>query len=155
MRALEWLAKATAFVAALGVFIIASVTAADVIARYFLHAPLLWAGDTSRYILSGGVFLALPEVTRRAKHPFMSLAIEAMPPATRRIYRKALLVVAALACIIVAYFAIGLIIDQLARGTLTPGIVQIQRWILTAALIYGFTLTAIFLIKQTFEDRSL
>jgi TRAP-type C4-dicarboxylate transport system permease small subunit len=148
---LRGISRGSAYLATLGLLGITVIISAEVISRYFLNSPLLWVGDTSRYLLSVGVFLALPEVSRRRGHPFMSLIIDAMNQTVRQPYQKILLIVAAFTCLTVAYFAVDIFLDQVARKTLTPGVVQIPRWILTATMIYGLVMTAIFFIFDYFS----
>ena len=54
-----------AAVAAFCVVATACIYTSEVVARYFLNAPLNWSGDVSSYLLCACTFLALPKVTRR------------------------------------------------------------------------------------------
>ena len=70
-----------AAVAAFCVVVTACIYTSEVVARYFLNAPLNWSGDVSSYLLCACTFLALPMVTRKNGHVAIGYFLERMSEA--------------------------------------------------------------------------
>ncbi len=126
-----------AAVAAICVAIMACVYTAEVVARYFLNAPLNWSGDVSSYLLCACAFLALPKVTKDGGHVAITYVLERMGHSKRARYSHVLRIITGLAClaagIIVSYEGVQLY----AEGVLTTQATQIPKWLIAVLACLG------------------
>ncbi len=134
---------AMAALAACAVGFTALFNVSEVVSRYFFSSPLNWGGDAGAYALCATVFLALPEVTRRHAHTAVTIVLEKLPSSAGQKYKVFLMVVTALVCFVVTWFALQVAISQIDRGSLTPMANQIPRWWLTASIVAGLGLSAL------------
>jgi len=136
----RWHDAATEFgaaVAAICVGFMACIYTAEVVARYFLNAPLNWSGDVSSYLLCACAFLALPKVTKDGGHVAITYVLERMGDLKRARYANMLRMITGLAClaagIIVAYEGMQLY----AEGVLTTQATQIPKWLIAVLACLG------------------
>jgi TRAP-type C4-dicarboxylate transport system permease small subunit len=134
-----------AAIAALCVAIMACIYTAEVLARYFLSAPLNWSGDVSSYLLCACAFLALPKVSRDGGHVAITYILERMGSVKRANYSDTLRKITGVTClaagIIVAYEAAQLC----AEGVLTSQATQIPKWLIGALACLGLFSSALHL----------
>jgi TRAP-type C4-dicarboxylate transport system permease small subunit len=129
------------------VAIMACIYTAEVVARYFLSAPLNWSGDVSSYLLCACAFLALPKVTKDNGHVAITYFLERMSSVNRARYSVALRMITGLAClaggIIIAYEGVQLYAD---RG-LTTQATQIPKWLIAVLGCLGLFSSALHLFS--------
>jgi TRAP-type C4-dicarboxylate transport system permease small subunit len=133
--------------AALGVGVIALVYTAEVVARYFLSAPLNWSGDYSAYLLCAIAFIGFPKITRDGAHIAVSVALDLIHERRRRAYALALRLVTGIVCLITALFVAEEAWRLYASGVLTPHANQIPKWIIAVLVFYGFLSSALHLLS--------
>ena len=141
--ALSALAKACAGIAAFAVGFTALFFVAEVVARYFFHSPLNWAGDNGSYMLLVTSSLAFPLLCRRRHHVAVTIAVDMLPHSTRRAFSRFLDFVVALVLITVSWYVLELCVRQYNQGILTPQANQIPRWWLSAIMSWGLILGAL------------
>jgi TRAP-type C4-dicarboxylate transport system permease small subunit len=139
------LSDLTARGAAACVMVSALVYTAEVVARYYLSAPLNWSGDLSSYLLCACVFLALPKVTSDGGHIAVTYLLERLGPRAQRSYARVLWIVTGMACLVTACFIAIEGWRQFQSGSLTSQANQIPKWILAALAFYGFASAALHL----------
>ncbi|MFO0986201.1 MAG: TRAP transporter small permease [Alphaproteobacteria bacterium] len=115
----------------------------DVAARYLLAAPTIWAGDLAEYVLFVATFLGGPWLVRRNGHIAVDLAVEKLPPRTRKALQRAVLAIAAVACAVFAWFALAKTLHFHATGRLSPKSWEIPLWLPYSAMPAGAALMAI------------
>lgn len=135
--------QALACGAAACVGVTAAANVVEVIARYFLNSPLNWGSDISVFALCACIFMALPEVTRRHDHVSITIIPDAFRARNARRYRVFLLAISCVVCLVVAWFAFEITVQQHDRGVLTNTANQIPRWWLTASVGVGLVLSAV------------
>jgi TRAP-type C4-dicarboxylate transport system permease small subunit len=143
-----------AVAAALCVAATACIYVAEVVARYFLDAPLNWSGDVSSYLLCACAFLALPKVTRTNGHIAISTFVEMVGAARRARYVRVLAVLAGLVCLatacVVAFEGAALF----ARNVLTSQATRIPKWPIALLAFIGFLSSALHLLSSPPEAGS-
>jgi len=107
-------------------------------ARYFFNAPWQWSGQIVGYALSVGLFLALPELTRRKGHIAITFVLEALPVAPARGLRFALDLVSGLVCLVVAWIAFEANLRHIANDEMMVEIDPIPKIWLSVWITYGF-----------------
>ncbi len=137
-RGLAAVAGLGAKAAALCVAASALCYAAEVIARYFLSAPLNFSGDVSSYLLCACIFLALPKVTGDGAHVAITFVAEWLPERRRAAYQRVLQLVTGAVCLMVAGFVAWIGLDLYRSGVLTSQATQMPKWILAALAVFGF-----------------
>ena len=131
--------------AAFCVALMACIYTAEVVARYFLSAPLNWSGDVSSYLLCACAFLALPKVTKDGGHVAITFVLERMGSVKRARYSDLLRIITGVACfagaIIVAYEGVQLYADRV----LTTQATQLPKWLIAALACFGLFSSALHL----------
>jgi C4-dicarboxylate transporter DctQ subunit len=121
----------------------------EVIARYFFAAPVWWANEVVSYALCIGVFLAMPEVTRRNGHVAVTVIPEMMPARYRMILLACIQIVGFLACIAVAWMSLNQNISQYVRDALIIAAVRpIPKVYISAWITFGFFSSALYFLRN-------
>jgi TRAP-type C4-dicarboxylate transport system permease small subunit len=143
--------EGAAVVAALCVAVTAGIYTAEVVARYFLNAPLNWSGDVSSYLLCATTFLALPKVTSDNGHIAISYFLERMEPAAQARYARAIQVVTALVCGATAVFIVIEGIQLFNEHVLTTQATQMPKWWIALLACLGISSSALHLFMAEVE----
>jgi TRAP-type C4-dicarboxylate transport system permease small subunit len=100
------------------------VTVVDVVGRYVFNAPLPAGFELTEYLMGVLVFLALPLVSVRGEHVRISLFDSRLGAAAKRRRDHVLGIVAASACVLVAWpvVQLGIRMGGYGDGTQTLGI---------------------------------
>ena len=131
--------------AAFCVVITACIYTSEVVARYFLNAPLNWAGDVSSYLLCACTFLALPVVTRSNGHVAIGYFLERMSESSRSRYARLLGIVTGLVCVATAIYIAIEGAELFLQGVLTTQATRIPKWLIAALACFGFSSAALHL----------
>jgi TRAP-type C4-dicarboxylate transport system permease small subunit len=111
--------RATEFVSAGCLLIACAVNFANIVGRYFFHAPIIWAEEAMQFLMIAGVFLGAPMVTLRRAHISMDMILTIFPERLRTIFdivgQLALLLVAG----VVIWLGIPVIMQFVAFGQVT------------------------------------
>jgi TRAP-type C4-dicarboxylate transport system permease small subunit len=121
----------------------------EVIARYFFAAPVWWANEVVSYALCVGVFLAMPEVTRKNGHVAVTVIPEMLPQKYRAILLACIQIVGFLACISVAWMSLNQNISQYIREALIIAAVRpIPKVYISVWITFGFVSSAIYFLRN-------
>jgi TRAP-type C4-dicarboxylate transport system permease small subunit len=137
------LADWAAVLGGVGVALTASIYVAEIVARYFMRAPLNFSADLGSYMLCACVFLCLPAITRERRHIAIDFVIEHLPPRARPYYLWILWLITAAVLGAGAYFVAVEAIRQFEQQVLTTMALQIPRWWLSALACFGLASSAI------------
>jgi TRAP-type C4-dicarboxylate transport system permease small subunit len=127
----------------------------EIIWRYFLNDPVLWANDTVNYMLAGTLFLVLPAVTARREHVAISLLVEHRSLKVQRFFARIAAVAGTLGCAVAGTFALVRILDQGAAGIQTIAMLPIPKWWLSALACYGLWGSGLHFLRQAMDMRSV
>jgi TRAP-type C4-dicarboxylate transport system permease small subunit len=126
----------------------------DIVWRYFLNDPVLWANDTVRYMLAATLFLVLPAVTARHEHVAISLLVEHRSTRFKRAVARIAGVAATCGCAVAGAFALARVFDQAAEGIHTIAMLPIPKWWLSALACYGLWGSGLHFLRQALELQS-
>ena len=120
----------------------------EVVSRYFLNAPTEWASPLVSFALVAMIFLAMPELTRRAAH----IAINTLPDYLSTRHRAILLtlvrVIAAVACLLAAWFSGNETLDQFNQQIWTMPPFAAPKWIISIFVPYGMLSSGIYFLRH-------
>jgi TRAP-type C4-dicarboxylate transport system permease small subunit len=133
--------------ATLLVVVIAASYCYEVVSRYFFNAPTEWANAVVSYFLCAVIFLVLPEQTRRHSHITITLLLEKVDPATRRIWMALLAIVSGLTCLAVFWIAGLETWTQYRDGILTVGVYEIPKWWTSIVISYGLLSAGLYFLR--------
>jgi TRAP-type C4-dicarboxylate transport system permease small subunit len=139
-------------VAALGVILIGYCI--EIVWRYFLNDPVLWANDTVRYMLACTLFLVLPAVTARREHVAISLLVEQRPAGDGDVLARVAAVAGACGCAVAGAFALARGHAQAIDGIQTIAMLPIPKWWLSALVCYGLWGSGLHFLRQAIHSQS-
>jgi C4-dicarboxylate transporter, DctQ subunit len=121
----------------------------EVVARYFFASPVWWANEVVSYALCIGVFLAMPEVTRRNGHVAVTVLLDALPRHYRAVLLGCIQFIGFLACLAVAWMSLNQNISQFQRETMIIAAIQpIPKVYISAWITFGFFSSALYLLRN-------
>lgn len=120
----------------------------EVVSRYFLAAPTEWASPLVSYALSVMIFLAMPELTRRGAHIAINTVLDAFSPRHAAIARAVIRIIAAVACLLAAWFSGNETLDQFNQQIWTNPPFAAPKWILSIFVPYGMFSSGIYFLRQ-------
>jgi TRAP-type C4-dicarboxylate transport system permease small subunit len=123
----------------------------EVLARYFLAAPTVWAYATASYAICPMIFLAMPEMTRRGSHIAVTYVTEALPPRYRTKLGWVVTLLVAVFCLIVAWITGAETWRQYVREIETISAFPIPKWWVSIFIPYGFLSSGIYFLRHLFE----
>lgn len=98
--------------------------------------------------------LSAPRLVREGQHIVVETVIGALSGWPRRLLEKAISLVAALACGVLAFAAAMLTVEKIRSGTLDLRGIDLPSWLLPAPIAVGATLCALEFLRFLFSRRS-
>jgi TRAP-type C4-dicarboxylate transport system permease small subunit len=126
----------------------------EVVARYFLAAPTVWAYALASYALCPMIFLAMPEMTRRGAHIAIEYLLDDLPPKHRKALAWSITLVTALVCLMGAWITGAESWRQYAQGIETVLAWAVPKWWVSIFVPYGLLSSAIYFFRNLFEGPS-
>lgn len=141
------------FLAGLCLALIVIVYCYEVVSRYLLSAPTTWASSAVSYLLCYLVFLAMPELSRQRVHIFISIVLDTMPVRHATLFQHAAYIVAAIACLLAAWFCFSATAQQYVGNIQTVNEWRIDKWMLSAAIPYGLLSTSLYYMRHVLRGE--
>lgn len=120
----------------------------EVAARYLFDAPTTWTNEAVQYSLAMLIFLALPDITRRAAHIAIDIVPASLSGGPAIWLARLNNLVAAGACLFAGWIAFGEAAKQFDRGLLTNAAHPIPRWWITAVITLGLASAAMHFLRH-------
>lgn len=120
----------------------------EVVARYFFSAPTEWASPLVSYSLVVMIFLAMPELTRRAAHIAINILLDRARGGTGRALHLLIRLLAASACLLAAWFTGTESLGQYGMGVWTSPPFAVPKWVVSMFVPYGMLSAGIYFIRQ-------
>jgi TRAP-type C4-dicarboxylate transport system permease small subunit len=120
----------------------------EVVARYFFDAPTIWAYAVASYVLCPMIFLAMPAMTRRGAHVAVSYVADGLPERYRRPLAQAVLLAAALVCLLGTWICAAETWRQYVREIETISAFPVQKWWISVFIPYGLLSSALYFVRQ-------
>lgn len=149
----DWVTRAGFVLAGVCLVVIVGTYAYEVVARYILSAPTTWASSLVSYLLCYMVFLGMPELTRQRVHIFISIVLDTMPIRYATIFQHATYVIAAVACLLAAWFCFTATMQQYAGNIQTISEWRIDKWMLSIVIPYGLLSTSIYYVRHVLRHE--
>ncbi|OGA70032.1 MAG: hypothetical protein A3G83_08930 [Betaproteobacteria bacterium RIFCSPLOWO2_12_FULL_68_20] len=130
--------------------LIAAAFCYEVAARYFFDAPTTWSHDLASYALAAVIFLSIPALTQRGAHVAVTYLTEGLPESWRRGLAKAVLLAAALVCLLAAWIGAAESWRQYAQGVETISANPVPKWWVSVFIPYGLLSSALHFLRNTF-----
>lgn len=129
----------------------------DVIARNLGWQPPASTVALTEYAMLYLTMGAAPYLVRKRGHIVVEIFYRKLPPVTQRILDRCILLLCMTVALLVAVFALLLMVESIQRGEIEVRSLDTPRWILFAPLCIGFLLMAteffrLFLRKESFFD---
>lgn len=123
----------------------------DVIMTYVFDKPLEWAIEISEYILAFISFIGAGWLMREEGHLRFDMVLEQLPRKARAFMEVFVSIVCLVVSIVISWASFEIMMDLLAKGTVTVSILQLPRWILIASIPLGFSILALQLIRRSLQ----
>jgi TRAP-type C4-dicarboxylate transport system permease small subunit len=123
----------------------------EVIARYFLAAPTVWAYAVASYALCPMIFLAMPEMTRRGAHIVIEYLVESLPRKLQQPLARTVTLATALVCLMGAWITGAETWRQYDQGIETVLALAIPKWWVSIFVPYGLLSSAIYFFRRLYE----
>ncbi|WP_370209117.1 TRAP transporter small permease [Pararhodobacter marinus] len=130
----------------LGLFLMVAIYCAEVVARYFLNAPLDWANDTFSNVLCVSLFTMVPHATRAMAHIEINLVPELLPTLRRPLARLTALA-GTLICGFVTWMAWSETLRHVARGILTEQNHPVPVWWMSIWISWAFGSSTLYFLR--------
>lgn len=151
-RLAKWIGLGFGALAALMILAVLILTAANVIGRYFLSAPLRGAEEATGYLVVGMVMLGAAEAYRRGDHIRIDLLSERLGPAGQCwVEQLSHLAVIGFAAVLM-WTGWHTVAFSRMFGAYSPGYLQVPLWIPQTALIAGGALLATMAALRLLDD---
>lgn len=137
--------------AALSVGVIVVSFWCEVVARYFLAAPTVWAYAVASYALCPMIFLAMPEMARRGAHIAIQYLADALPARYRRPLAWTVTLATALVCLMGAWITATETWRQYVQDIETVLAFRVPKWWVSIFVPYGLLSSAIYFLRRLFE----
>jgi len=120
----------------------------EIVSRYFFNSPTEWASPLVSYCLCAMIFLALPEITRRVEHIAMNTFTDSLPGRHARLLRACVRLLAALACLLAAWFSANETLQQFTQDIRTIPPFAVPKWIISIWIPYGMLSAGTHFLRQ-------
>ena len=145
-----------------GSFIVASgilaiMTAAycyEVVSRYFFNAPTVWASPLVSYGLCATIFLALPDLTRRAMQVSIDLQDRFVSPAVGAKLLRTMQFISGVTCFFGGWITATQTWSEYTFGVWTNTYWSIPKWWLFILIPYGMFSGGIYFFRQAFGETT-
>lgn len=125
----------------------------EVVARYFFGAPTSWAYAVASYALCPLIFLSLPAMTQRGAHISMTYLVDRLPASSAVLLARALLLLAALVCLVCAWVSAAESWRQYVQAVETISGFPVPKWWVSAFIPYGMLSSSLYFLRQCAGDR--
>lgn len=120
----------------------------EVVSRYFLAAPTEWASPVVSFALCVMIFLTMPEITRTAAHIAINIIVDSASPANAVMLRATVRVIAAVACLLAAWFSASETFDQFSQDIWTSPPMALPKWTISVFVPYGMLSSGIYFVRH-------
>ncbi len=150
-KAFDYVINYMAYLAAALIALTLLVVTAQVIARYVFNYAILWAFDTTEYLLGFFAFLAVAWVLRREGHVSLDAAINFLNPRKRVLVMAITSIIGAIITLIIAWYGAEAMLDHFQRGTFVGGMsLRLPKGQVLSVMPLGFSLFAIQFLRRSY-----
>jgi TRAP-type C4-dicarboxylate transport system permease small subunit len=129
--------------------LIAIITLAEIIMRYFLNRPFDWGSEVTEYSMLWMAFLATAWVLKNEKHVVTDLVMGRVSPRSQRILNIFTSSIATCGCLIFTFYSFKVTIDLFNQGLQLPSVIKPLAFIVYLVIPLGGLLLTIQFIRRT------
>ncbi|MEW5420310.1 TRAP transporter small permease [Amorphus sp. 3PC139-8] len=126
----------------------------EIIMRYFIGTPTVWASDFVSFLLLISVFAVLPWLTRDGGNVAVTLLPDYLPPALGDKLLRFGFFISGLACLYVAYIGLEETLRLFERNTMTLTTVRVPRWPMLALITLSMLNAGLYFFRLTFRHAT-
>ncbi len=127
----------------------------EIVSRYFFRSPTEWASPMVSYSMLAMIFLALPELTRRAEHININFLADSLSRPQARHLERLVLLIAACACLVAVWFSGSETLQQFNQDVWTSPPLAVPKWVVSIWVPYGMLGAATHFLRQLFARESV
>ena len=132
------------------VFVLLSVCL-EVVLRYFFNRPTIWVVELSEYSMLFLAFLTAAWLLKEEGHVKIDVVLTQVKPGTQAILTVITSILAAIACVIVAWYVGKIAWVHLVRWDLTPTLLRLPKGALMSIIPIGSFLLFIQFLRRTYK----
>lgn len=125
----------------------------EIVSRYVFNAPTSWASDLVTYLLCWSIFFVIPSLTRKKAHVAITILTDQNDWAVARVFLGIATLLACLGCAAAAYITAGESARQALTGVTTLAAVPVPKWLVSAPIAFGFTLSSWYYAVDLFTHK--
>lgn len=119
LTACKWVIGAAEYVSAACLVLGCTINFANIVGRYFFHAPIVWAEEIIQFLMIAGVFFGAPILTLRRAHIRMDMLLTIFPAPLRRGAEVFGQIVLACVCCAIIWLGVPVIMQFIDFGQVT------------------------------------
>ncbi|TQV79762.1 TRAP transporter small permease subunit [Denitrobaculum tricleocarpae] len=100
----------------------------EVVARYALNAPTIWAAEISQILMIAGVFMALGVTLHRRQHIMIEALYSRFSPFGKKLADTVSLLFIGVFAAAVCYWGFGIALDSYLKGRSSGTMLNIPNW---------------------------
>jgi TRAP-type C4-dicarboxylate transport system permease small subunit len=131
---------ALGMVSGLGILLMGLILTYEVLCRYLLNAPTIWAQETSIYLYMWTMLAAASYTLQTGKHVHVDLVVDRLPARPRLALEAMTSAVGSVFCGVVSVQAYEMIAATVRFGKVSATPLRVPLWIPQSALLMGFVL---------------
>lgn len=112
----------------------------EVICRYVLNSPSIWAHETAVYLYTWAMLAAGAYTLQEDKHVRIELLVEHLPLKIQSLIKAFTSLCGMVLCLVVTIQAFDMIVVSLKLSKVSPTLLKVPLWVPQAALFAGFLL---------------
>ena len=120
----------------------------EVIARYFLHSPLLWGVEFCEYTLFLMGFMGTAWVLRKGAHINVTIVMERLRPRTRTYFNLLSCLMGIMISLIIFWFSLKTTWDNYLGGVRVVKTYSLHKWVFLCFIALGYLLMLIEFVRQ-------
>lgn len=140
-----------AFLAAVLIIFAMVLVSAEVIFRYFLHAPIIWAFEVTEWILLFICFLGAAWLLKKEGHVKVELLTDRLKPKTQALFGIISSVMGITICLFFVWYGLLVAVDYFQRGVYDPTVLELPKWVLVSGVPFGGFLLLIQFMRRTYK----
>ncbi len=140
VRMVHTLSRACGVIAAAMILVSVLIVCKLVFVRYVLNASTVWQTETVIFLMVGATLIGLPYVQLIRGHINVDLLPIYLPPKPRKVLFVGCVLVQAVACLVIAYYAFELFLESVHGGWRSSSVWGPPLWIPYITIPLGFGL---------------
>lgn len=147
-RILDGIIKFFGVIAGILFMMMALIVTYNVVMRYFVARPPVWAIETTEYIMVYATFLAAAWVLRIDGHVKIDILVMRLPSKKQHLLSIIVSLLGLIACAVLGWFAVESTFNLYTRDVIMMKMMPWPKWILIAPIPLGILLTLIQFIRN-------